>query len=329
MKIVVTGASGHLGANLVRALIEQGESPRVLLHEGRPAPALAGLELESMSGDVRDPASLDRAFAGAEIVYHLAGFISLEAREAARARSINVDGVRNVVNACLANGVRRLVHYSSIHAFSPSPHHQPLDETRALVERGEPVPHYDLSKADGERQIAAGIARGLDVVTVNPGGVIGPEDYAPSRMGELLLALYRGRLPGLINAGFHWVDARDVAQAAIAAAERGRSGERYLLVGPRATMPEIAQVVTANGGRRPPRLISPMWLARASAPFATLWAQALGKRALVTSDSLHALRHHLDARHDKARSELGFDPRPVSQSVVDSLASFRSRGLIQ
>ncbi len=330
VKIVVTGASGHLGTNLVQALIARGEAPRIMAHAStvpKQAP-VAFTGLETITGDVRDPASLERAFAGAEVVYHLAGFISLEPREAAHTRTINVDGVRHVVSACLAQGVRRLVHYSSIHAFSPVPHDQPLDETRALVVSGEPVPHYDLSKADGEREIAAGVARGLDAVTVNPGGVLGPEDYAPSRMGEVLLQLYRGRMPGLVNAGFNWVDARDVAAAAIAAAERGRQGERYLLISERATMPQVAQWVAEQGGRRPPRITSPMWLARASAPVATALAHALGQRPLFTSASLHALRHHLTAHNDKARRELGFTPRTVKESIADSLACFRKRGMI-
>jgi dihydroflavonol-4-reductase len=323
--VVVTGAAGHIGGNLVRGLVARGVRPRVLIRRSRAA--LDGLDVEEASGDVRDAAALERAFAGADVVYHLAGLISLDDRDAATMRAINVEGVRNVVAACLRQGVRRLVHFSSIHALSTEPHNWPVDETRPLV-TDEPVPPYDRSKSDGEREVLTGLSRGLDAVIVNPTGVIGPTDYGPSHMGQLLLDLYHGRMPALVAGGFNWVDVRDVADGAIAAAQRGRTGERYLLAGARATLVEIAALVAGERGRRPPRFVSPMWLARAGAPFAVAWARLSGTRPLFNAASLHALRNHHDVRHDKAARELGFKPRPVRDSIVDAIASFRARGLV-
>ena len=283
MTVVVTGATGHIGANLLRSLCARGLRPRVLIHRHRRG--LDGLAVDEVAGDVCDAAALVRAFAGADVVYHLAGLISLDDRDAARLRAVNVGGVRNVVAACLQSRVRRLVHFSSIHALSTLPRDAPVDEQRPLV-TNEPVPPYDRSKADGEREIRAGLERGLDAVVVNPTGVIGPNDYAPSHMGELLLDLYQGRLPALVRGGFNWVDARDVADAAIAAAERGRSGERYLLAGEWATIGEIAAVVAAHDGRRPPRFVAPMWLARVGAPFAVAYARLARARPLFNGASL-------------------------------------------
>ena len=324
MTVVVTGAAGHIGGNLVRALIARGLRPRVLVHKRRAA--LEGLAVDEFPGEMTDRASLERAFAGAEIVYHLAGHISLDDRDTARMRATNVDGVKSLVEACLSTKIRRLVHFSSIHALSTLPHEQRVDEERPLV-TNEPVPPYDRSKADGEREVQAGVKRGLDAVIVNPTGVIGPTDFGPSHMGELVLDMYHGRLPSLVNGGFNWVDVRDVAAGAIAAAEKGRTGQRYLLAGTRATISEVAAMVRAAGGR-PPRFVSPMWLARVGAPFAVGYARLLKKRPLFNAASLHALRNHIEVSHDKATRELGFTPRAPKDSIADAVASFRERGLL-
>lgn len=324
MNVVVTGAAGHIGGNLVRALIARGEKPRVMVRRDRRA--LAGLDVEMVEGDVRDRASLTRAFAGAERVFHLAGHISISPSEAALVEEVNVGGARNVAEACREAGVKRLIHFSSIHALSPDPQDTPVDEARPLAERSD-LP-YDRSKARGEKEILAGVERGLDAVIVNPTGVIGPLDFRPSRMGEVLLALYHGKLPGLVEGGFNWVDVRDVTEGALAAAERGRVGERYLLSGHRLEMRELGALVEEVTGKKAPRFVSPMWLARAGAPIATFFAERGGKRALFTTASLKALRNHKIVSHDKASRELDYQPRPVRDTIADTFAWFREASML-
>jgi dihydroflavonol-4-reductase len=317
---VVTGAAGHLGGCLIRQLLEQGCSVRALVHDDTRA--IDGLPVERASADICDPVQLRKALQGADVVYHLAAVISLDPRDAPRMHQVNVEGARQVAEACLATRVGRLVHFSSIHAFSPEPRQAPVDEARPLVTT-EPVPDYDRSKADGDREISRGVASGLDAVILHPVGVIGPCDFRPSHMGRVLMDLYRGRLPGMVDGGFTWVDARDVAQAALAAAERGRKGERYLLAGHRASMPEIAAMVQRYGGHRPPRLTVPLWLASAIAPVAELGARVAGVSTPFNRAAMHALSNHQVVLHDKARAELGFSPRPVAESVADALDWFR------
>src|SRR5207237_8277691 len=171
----------------------------------------------------------------------------------------------------------RLCHFSSIHALSPEPRNGTVDEARPLAEKSW-LPD-DRSKAGGEREIKKGVERGLDAVTVNPTAVLGPHDYRPSPLGSVLLDLYRRKLPGLVDGGFDWVDVRDVVAGALAAAEKGRTGERYLLGGARRTVLELAREVEKVTGARPPRFVSPMWLARASAAFGTGLARLCGARA--------------------------------------------------
>jgi len=171
-----------------------------------------------------------RAVEGVEVVYHAAARISLKHDDPVATR-INTEGARNVVEACLAAGVRRLVHFSSIHACSPNPPDQPIDEARPLFD-DSPLA-YDRSKAAGEGEVRAGIERGLDAVIVVPTAVIGPNDFKPSRMGRLVVDVCKRRLPATVEGGFNWVDVRDVAAGALAAAEINMHGFSAAVIGDR------------------------------------------------------------------------------------------------
>ncbi len=324
VRAAITGASGHLGANLVRALIEEGHDVTALVRGD--VRALDGLPVRSVPGDLFDPAALRRAFEGADVVFHLAALISIGGDRSGEVARTNVAGVRAVVGACADTRVRRLVHVSSVHAFSVHPAGEALDETRAPSDADPDAPAYNRSKALGEREVLAGVARGLDAVIVNPTGVIGPHDWKPSRMGRVVLALAQGRMPALVDGGFDFVDARDVARAAIAAWRRGRCGERYLLPGLWSRIDGVARAVARISGTRPPRIVVPMPLARLGAPFVeSLWGLG-GAEPLYTRESLHALRHYGDVRHEKAARELGHAPRPLEETLADTLAWFRAQG---
>ena len=324
VRAAITGASGHLGANLVRALVEEGHEVTALVREDvRP---LEGLPVRAVAGDLFDPAALRRAFQHADVVFHLAARISIGGDRSGEVARTNVAGVRGVVAACLDVRVRRLVHVSSIHALSAHPAGDLVDETRGPSDADADAPAYDRSKALGEREVLAGVTRGLDAVIVNPTGIVGPHDWKPSRMGRVVLALARGRMPALVEGGFDFVDARDVARAAIEAWRRGSRGERYLLSGSWWRIDDVARAVAAISGTRPPRLVVPMALARLGAPFVeTVWRLA-GAEPLYTRDSLYALRSHRHIRHEKASRELGYAPRPLEETLADTLAWFRARG---
>jgi len=326
MNIAVTGATGHVGANLVRTLVASGHSVRALVHGGNRR-GLDGVACEFVDGDILERATLDRAFAGCERVFHLAARISIAPGDEDVVHAVNVDGTRNVVAACQTARVSRLIHFSSIHALSPTPHDQAIDETRALTSSPH-MPPYDRSKAQAEREVQAAIARGLDAVIVNPTAILGPHDYGPSAMGRVLLDLYYRRLPALVDGGFDWVDVRDVIAGALAAADRAPTGARYLLSGARRTVAELASIVKDVTGVRPPRITSPMWLARIGAPFATAYARVAGKEPLYTKHSLHALRNHQLVSHDKAARELGYTSRPLIETITAAYDWFRDAGAL-
>jgi dihydroflavonol-4-reductase len=322
MRAVVTGAAGHLGGNLVRALLEQGDEVRVLVHHDRRA--IEGLDVEVCNGDLRDLASLEDAFRGMDTVYHSAAAISLLLNETDWLKAVNVEGVRNVVAACCAVGVRRLMHFSSIHVLQQKPMDQPVNEDRALVS-GPGYAPYSLTKAAGERIVRAAAAEGLDAVILYPTGIIGPYDFKPSHFGDVLLALVTGRMPALVEAGFDWVDARDVAQAALIATACAPPGSRYLLSGHWVALPEIAAQVHTLTGRRMPRLTVPLWLAQVGLPFGS-FVRGHNGRPLFTAVTLQALKDNRQISSERAGRDLGYSPRPFSETLADTVRWFEQEG---
>jgi dihydroflavonol-4-reductase len=326
MTTVITGASGHVGANLVRALIEKKLQTRCLVHvSGR---ALEGLDTEIVRGDILDFESLCAAFKGADTVYHLAACISLSMNDRQVLESININGTRNVVDACLKTGVRRLVHFSSIHAFRQRPFSSPVDESRPLSDSAKDPP-YDRSKAGAEKEVRRGIEKGLDAIIINPTAIIGPHDYQPSYLGEALLSMAQGKLPALVTGGFDWVDVRDVVDGAVRAAETAPAGESYLISGHWVSMCDMAAMVEEITGVAAARLVCPIWLARIGAPFIKVVSQLNGRRPLYTSFSLKTLQSNRHISHEKAAREFGYQPRPFRETLIDTLKWFADSGMLE
>lgn len=325
MLVAVTGAAGHVGGNLVRELLDQGRRVRALIYQDRRA--LAGLDLEAVvQADVLDPHALKEALIGVDVVYHLAGVISITGDPGGRMRQVNVVGTRNVLEACMVRGVKRVVHFSSIHAFNHRPDGQPIDERRGWPDSDAMA--YDLTKADGEREVLAAVERGLDAVIVNPTSILGPQDHKPSHMGQVLLDLHRGKFPALVEGGFDWVDVRDVVRAATRAAKIGRRGDRYLLSGKWAPFKELAGHVAEVTGAKVPGFVCPMWLARLGAPFAVAANRVRGKRPLYTGSSLRALRCHKWVVSKKAQEAFGYRPRPLRETIADTFSWFEEAGML-
>ncbi len=326
MLTAVTGGSGHIGGNLVRALLERGRSVRCLVRNDRRA--LEGLDVEMVEGDVFDMDSLIKLFTGARTVFHLAGRISIAGAEGGLVEKTNIEGVKNIVEACLECRVKRLVHFSSIHAFSTHPNNQVVDETRALA-TGKRHFTYDRSKAMGQLAVLEGVKRGLDAVIVNPGGVIGPNDFKVSRMGEVLLDIYHYRMSALIDGGYNWVDARDVAEGAMAAEEKGRPGEYYLLTGHWVHICDLSALVGKITGKETPQGAIPIWLAGIASYFNLFWSKLRGRTPKFTPVAMKSVRMHRYISHQKATDELGYNPRPFEETVRDTLEWFKGAGMLE
>ncbi len=323
MTVVITGAGGHIGANLVRALIAQNRPTRCLAHVHHQA--IGGLETEIVQGDVRDIDSLCRAFKGADVVYHLAACISLSMNDWPLLESVNVTGTRNVIEACRRTGVRRLIHFSSIHALEQEPFSVPVDESRPLV-FSRRRPPYDRSKAAAEMEVRQAIKKGLNAVIISPTAIIGPYDYQLSYFGEALLMLARHRMPAMVTGGFDWVDVRDVVAGAILAEKNAPPGSSYLLSGHWVSMCDIAAMVAEITAVPAPGFVCPLWLARLSAPIIKVVSRLSGKHPLYTSVSLRALRSNRHISHARATADLGYQPRPFRETLLETLRWFEENG---
>jgi dihydroflavonol-4-reductase len=323
--IVVTGASGLIGNNLIRTLLAQGSKVRALVHQNtRP---LAGLDIEIAAGDLLSPSSLEAAFVDAEIVYHVAGAISLRMDSWKQMERVNIIGTRNVVQACIKSKVKRLIHFSSIHALQQEPLSIPVNETRPRTSSTN-YPPYDRSKAAGEEEVHKGLEMGLDAVILNPTAIIGPYDFEPSYLGKALLHMANGRLPALITAGFNWVDARDVAVAAIQASQLGITGESYLVAGHWRSIEQIGQLVAEISKNPAPKLIVPLWLAAAGIPLSAALSRVFGEENIFTRATVKALKSNRNIDDSKARHRLNYQPRPFRDTIFDTIQWFIDNGYL-
>jgi dihydroflavonol-4-reductase len=325
MLIAVIGASGLVGNNLCRTLLEKGFKVRVLVHIH--SNSLERLDVEKVRGDILDVASLRKFLQGVDVVFHAAGKISIDGDKDGSVRAVNVTGTKNIVEACLASGVQRLVYFSSIHALQQQPEEE-LDENRALV--ADQGFLHDMSKSDAEREVMKGIAQGLDAVILNPTAAVGPFDFQPSLLGQGLIALYNRKIPTLIDGGFDWIDVRDIARAAIAAMEKGKSGDRYLISGMWKTVKELALLVQEITGKPAPKFTTPQWLARMGLPLAKAYSFFTHTPMLYTNETLEVLvRCNRNISSLKARRELGFHPRPLAETLNDTFEWYKQVGSIK
>jgi dihydroflavonol-4-reductase len=326
--LVVTGATGLLGNVLVRSLVAQGQGPiRALVRPTADRRSLAGLDLEFAVGDVRELPTLVRAFAGADVVFHLAGIVSITRSGFPRLRRTNVEGTRNVLAACRQAGVRRMVYCSSIHAFVVPPRgsclteESPIDPIRATGA-------YDRSKAEATLLVNQAIEQGLEAVMVFPTALIGPYDYRPSPMGELVLACAQGRLKAYVDGAYNFVDVRDVAAGLIGAADRGASGEGYILAGHDVTVHELLKTVERVTGTPAPALHLPITAVRAVSFLIPLYYWATGQTPLFTTYSLDVISSGTTMTNEKAERELGYHVRPFTETMEDTVRWFRRQGML-
>ena len=320
--IVITGASGLVGGNLVRELIAQGRPVRALIHCDRRA--LQGLDVETVLADLTDLSSLQKAFSGAEIVYHLASSISIRMDNWHEMQRVNVVGTRNVIKACQSCGVRRLVYFSSIHAYRQDPLDMPLNEERPLLEDAD-VPPYERSKAEAERLVREAGENGLETVIVIPTAIIGPYDFRPSYIGEALQMLVNGFIPALVRGGYDWVDVRDVVAGAILAEQNAASGSRYILSGQWYSLMDFARTTSRITGHPAPLLAVPIWLADLFQPAMAKLAQINGSQPLYTRPMLKSMRSNRHISHAHAAAELGYEPRPFEETLRETLDWFNQQ----
>lgn len=326
---VVTGAAGRVGNVLLMALraAEPDRPLRALLLPGESTRSIDGLGVEIVRGDVRDRATLEAAFEDADGVFHVAGYISL-AGDHDRLQAINVDGTTNVVAACRARGVRRLVHVASTHAIAePDDADAVLDESVPLdPERA--LGAYGRSKAAGAQVVLRAAQEDLDAVVVCPSGILGPFDWLPSAQGRYLIEAVRRGVVVHVGGGYDFVDVRDLADGIAAAMRQGRRGEHYILSGSYLRLRDMVDLAGAACGRRLRQLQLPVGLARVVALATPLWYKLAGTTPTFTSESLQIVFGAHRLVNAKAKRELGFVNRPLADTIRDQMAWFAAEGYL-
>ncbi len=323
MKIALTGASGHIGANLCRKLLDNNHDLRVLANQYTAS--LEGLDLEFVKGNILNTTSLRELARGAEVLIHLAASISINGDQ--HVLNTNVIGTKNVLDVVKSCKVKRLLHFSSIHALVHQPLDHTLDEERPLAVSDHII--YNKSKALAEELVRHAVESGLDAVIINPTSVMGPNDFKPSLVGQAIIQLYKGKIPALIPGGYDWVDVRDVVTGTISAMENGRTGQSYLLSGQFKTLMELYEQIILHQGKEKKLPVIPFWLAEVGVPFLKAWARVRGNKPLYTKESVEILKTaHTDISSKKAQNELGYESRPFKDTLRDTIEWFKENNYL-
>jgi dihydroflavonol-4-reductase len=326
MKALVTGSTGFVGANLVQGLSAAGHAVRALHRANSRLEALAGLSYESVVGDVLDPDSLARAMLGVDWAFHVAAVADYWRQNgSARLYRVNVQGTRHVLAAALAANVRRVVFTSSVGALGvpPADESRPLDEAATFNLPPARFP-YGHSKHLAEEVVREFVARGLEAVVVNPAVILGPRDVNLIS-GSLIRAVYRRRVPVIPPGGVNYVDVADVVAGHIAAAERGRAGERYILGGHNLSHRQAVATIARVVGVPPPRLPLPGALLGPLAATVDLFNRVWPGEPMVDGNQVRLMGRNVFVDGHKARRELGLAPAtPFRESVARTFQWYRA-----
>lgn len=320
---LVTGASGFLGWHVASLLTEQGHRVRALC---RPTSEIRELDVERVTGDLRDAESLTRAVEGCERVYHVAADYRLWSKHPADLYAANVEGTRNLLAAATRAGVQRIVYTSTVGCIGMPSGQEGTEDTPVSI--ADMTGHYKRSKWLAE-QVALEQARaGSPVVIVNPTAPIGDHDWKPTPTGKIIVDFLLNRLPAFVDTGLNLVDARDVASGHLLAADRGKSGERYILGCENLTLEQILQRLAKLANKPAPRLKLPYAVAYAAGVVSTGLANITGKEPMAPLEGVRMARKKMFVSHAKASRELGFQPGPVDAALQRAISWFKESGRV-
>ncbi len=328
MKVLITGATGFVGAAVARAALRRGWQARCLVRSTSNRRNLAGLPVESVVGDLTDAASLEPALAGCEALFHVAADYRLGVRDPRELYRANVDGTRNILDAARRAGVARIVYTSSV-ATIGTPGDGTAGDERTPVRLEDMIGHYKRSKYLAE-QAAREWARmsGAHLVTVNPSTPIGPGDVKPTPTGQIIVDAARGRTPAYVDTGLNVVHVDDVAEGHLLALERGRPGEHYILGGEDLSLRDILTMIAELVGRSPPRIRLPHAVVMPIAYLAEGYSRLTGRPTRVTVEGVRMSRKRMFFSSAKAVRELGYRWRPPREAFADAICWFRENGYL-
>ena len=317
--VLVTGASGFLGWHIARLLIERGEEVRVLC---RPNSRIRELAAEQVTGDLRDPDSLQAAAAGCRKIFHVAADYRLWSKSPNELYESNVNGTRHLLAA--ARSAERIVYTSTVGCIGMPARQEGTEATPVSIE--DMTGHYKRSKWLAEQAVLEAARAGLPVVIVNPTAPIGDHDWKPTPTGKIIVDFVSGKLPAFVDTGLNLVDVRNVAEGHLLAAEKGRVGERYILGNQNLTLEQILQRLAPIANLPAPKAKVPYAIAYATGIVTTAWANLTGQPPLAPLEGVRMARKKLFVSHAKAERELGYHPGPVDDALRRAVEWFRQNG---
>ena len=327
MKILITGASGFIGSAVLRQLLQAGHDMRVLLRVNSDLRNLAGLDIETVTGDLTMPSSLDRALEGCEALFHVAADYRLWVPDPENMYKTNVHGTRNIMLSAAKAGVKRIVYTSSVATLGLTRNGSPADETTPAI-LTDMIGHYKRSKFLAEAEVRKlVIEQNLPAVIVNPSTPIGPRDIKPTPTGQMIVQAASGRMPAYVDTGLNLVHVDDVARGHLLAFELGVPGQRYILGSCNMTLKEILIELAEITGNQKPRFRIPHNLILPIAYMAEAWARLFGGgQPLVTVDGVRLAKKYMFFSTARAKRELGFKTIPVRQALYDAIDWFTQNG---
>ena len=328
MLAFVTGATGFLGSHVARVLAEQGAALRLLVRPTSNLRNLAGLKAETATGDLRDAASLQKAMAGCDTVFHVAADYRLWVQDPDEMYGSNVGGTRAILEAACNNGVERVVYTSSVATMGFTSDGHPADED-SPVSLADMIGPYKRSKFMAE-QVAMEAARsGLHVVTVNPTTPVGEQDVKPTPTGRIVVDFLKRKFPAYVETGLNLVDVRECARGHIAALEKGRPGQRYILGGENLTLKQILDQLGDITGLPSPKVKLPYFFALATGVVdEAITGRLLGREPRATVDTVRMGKKKMFASSAKAERELGWRIVPVGDALRRAVEWFRNNGYV-
>ena len=324
MKAFLTGGTGFIGANVVRALLARGFEVRALVRPGSDRRNLEGLDIELVQGDVRDFRSVKRAMQDCGLVFHVAAMYSFWVRPRRLIYEVNVDGTRNVLQAALELRAERVVYTSSVAALGLREDGRPADENTPVNPK-HIIGDYKKSKYLAQEVALAYAKKGLPVVIVNPTFPVGPYDIKPTPTGQVIRDFLERRMPAYLETGMNVVAASDVAEGHLLAAEKGRIGEKYILGGENLTMRELLEALSRITGLPAPRVRLPYHPILALSYLNAGWCRLAGSTPRMTPDTVRMSRHYMFFSPRKAVEELGLPQTPAEEALCRAVDWFRKR----
>jgi dihydroflavonol-4-reductase len=326
MTTLVTGAAGFLGSHVARQLVARGDEVRVLLRASSTNRAIADLSLEYVTGDLRDPASLDRAMKGVKRVFHVAADYRLWAKRKQDIYDSNVGGTKNLLEAARHAGVEQLIYTSTVATIAVDRPQLPNELTDAKLQ--EMVGHYKRSKWMAEKEVLNAAKSGLPVIVAMPTTPVGPWDWKPTPTGKIILDFLNGKMPGYVETGLNFVGVEECAAGHLLVAEKGRVGERYLLGGENLTLKAMLDKLAKITGLRAPMLKIPHGLALSVAYANTAFSRLLGREPGIPIEGVKIARHMMFVDCSRAKRELGFQAGPVSAALERAVHWYEANGYI-